>query len=170
MLIDPKIERPTREMLGCAIRGDLQDLAVAIQAAGDETFSASIALCVTASGYVAVDVSGRWPTDADVRQIARSTVDGDTRLELREADIRGYLSRSVLGTEPLESVFPVESAYSLPVLITGSLLFTFRPKGQKWWDYLDTIWTATEAALTIDPSVLPALTFRARRTPVLESR
>lgn len=168
MRIDPRIERPTREMLEYAIRGDLEDLATAIQAAGDEIFTGSIALCVTASGYVAADVSGRWPTDADVHQIARSTVEGETRLDLRESDICDYLSRAVLGIEPMEKVFPLETAYSLPVMITGSLLFTFRPRGQKWWDYLDTIWAATETALAVDLSVLPALTFRARRPPVLE--
>jgi hypothetical protein len=171
MRIDTKIEQPTREMLGYAIRGEIAELATAIQAAGDEVYAGSIALCLTASGYIATDVSGRWPTDADVRQIARSTVEGETRLELREADICDYLTRAVLGTEPLEAVFPsVASAYSLPILVTGSLLFMFRPKGQKWWDYLDAIWAATETALAIDLNVLPALTFRARRPPVLESR
>jgi hypothetical protein len=172
MRIDPKIEKPTREMLGCAIRGELEDLATTIQAAGNEIYAGSLALCITAAGYIAIDVTGmRWPDDANLRKIARNAAGAETRLELREPDIYAYLSRAVLGSERLEDVFPsVESAYALPILITANMLFTFRPQGQKWWEYLDAIWAATETALAIDLSVLPALMFRARRPPVLESR
>jgi hypothetical protein len=41
------------------------------------------------------------------------------------------------------------------------MLFTFRPKGQKWWDYLDQIWSAYEKAEGVDVTVLPALQVRA---------
>jgi hypothetical protein len=37
-VIDPKVEKPARDMLGHAIRGELQDLAVLIQAVGGETW------------------------------------------------------------------------------------------------------------------------------------
>lgn len=36
--IDPKVEKPTREMLGLAIRGELQELAAQIQATDGETY------------------------------------------------------------------------------------------------------------------------------------
>lgn len=54
------------------------------------------------------------------------------------------------------------AAAVLPVLITGGLLFTFRPKGPKWWDYLDQIWRAYETAEGLEVSVLPALQVWAR--------
>ena len=57
MRIDPKIEQPTRSMLGHAMRHQLDDLADAIRAAGNETFTASIPLCVFASGYIAINIS-----------------------------------------------------------------------------------------------------------------
>jgi hypothetical protein len=172
MRIDPKIEKPTREMLGYAIRGELGDLATTVQAAGDEIYAGSLALCHTAAGYIAIDVTGmRWPTDANLRKIAGNVANAETRLELHESDIYEYLSRAVLGSERPDEVFPsAEAAFTLPVLITASMLFTFRPQGQKWWEYLDSIWAATETALAIELSVLPALMFRARRPPVLESR
>lgn len=172
MRIDPKIEQSTREMLGYAIRGELQDLATTIRAIGDETYTGSLALCHTAVGYIAIDISGRrWPTDANLRKIARNTVGAETRLELDESDIYEYLSRVIFGPKRLDELFTSgQSAYILPILITASMLFTFRPKGQKWWEYLDTIWAATETALAVDLSVLPALMFRAHRQPVLEPR
>jgi hypothetical protein len=38
-------------------------------------------------------VSGRWPTDADVRDIARRVANKETAFELSEDDVYAYLSR-----------------------------------------------------------------------------
>jgi hypothetical protein len=164
MLIDPKAEKPTRDMLGHAIRGELQELAMAIQAAGNETYRQSIALCLLAAGYVAVDVCKRWPTNADIREIARNASEAEDRLDLTESDFYDFLSGSVFGDQPLDlALGTAEAAMTLPVLLTGSLLLTFRPRPQKWWDYLDTIENALDVAAGIDASVLPALTLLTRR-------
>ena len=164
MVIDPKVEIPTREMLGHAIRGELQELATVIHAAGNETYRQSIALCLLAAGYVAVDVCKRWPTDADIHEIARNAAEAEDRVDLAESDFYDYLSGAVLGDKPLDQALgTMEAAATLPVLLTGSLVATFRPRGQKWWDYLDTIWNAASAAEHIDLWVLPALTLRAHR-------
>jgi hypothetical protein len=164
MLIDPKAEKPTRDMLGHAIRGELQELAMAIQAAGNETYRQSIALCLLAAGYVGVDVCKRWPTNADIREIARNASEAEDRLDLTESDFYDFLSGSVFGDQPLDlALGTAEAAMTLPVLLTGSLLLTFRPRPQKWWDYLDTIENALDVAAGIDASVLPALTLLTRR-------
>jgi len=163
MTIDPKVEEPTRDMLGHAIRGELQELSTLVQSVGNERFKQVLGLCLRAAAYVAVDVSGRWPIDADVREIARLTAEGGTAIKLDEADVYDYLSGSALGFKPLPEALGDEmAAYTLPLVITGSLLFTFRPEGQDWWDYLDQIWSAYEKAETVDVSVLPALQVRAR--------
>jgi hypothetical protein len=164
MVINPKAEKSTRELLGHAIRGELPELAVAIQAAGNETYRQCIALCLLVAGYVAVDVCKRWPIDADIREVARNAAEADGRMELTESDFYGFLAGSVLGDETLDQALgTIEAAATLPVLLTGSLLLTFRPRGQKWWDYLDAIESALDAAATIDASVLPALTLFTRR-------
>ena len=151
-------------MLGHAIRGELQELAMAIQAAGNETYRQSIALCLLAAGYVAVDVCKRWPTNADIREIARNASEAEDRLDLTESDFYDFLSGSVFGDQPLDlALGTAEAAMTLPVLLTGSLLLTFRPRPQKWWDYLDTIENALDVAAGIDASVLPALTLLTRR-------
>jgi hypothetical protein len=164
MRIEPKTEKPTRDMLGHAIRGEVTELATLIQAVGGETYRQSIGLCLAVSAYISIDVSGRWPTEADVDQIAHNTAENETRLDLHEADIRNYLGRAVLRFEPLDQALgSVEAAASLPVLITGSMLFIFRPRGKEWFEYLDAIESALETAERIDVSVLPALTLRAHR-------
>jgi hypothetical protein len=162
-IIDPTVEEPTRDMLGHAIRGEMQDLAALIQSVGNERYRQALGLCLTAAAYIAVDVSGRWPTDADVREIARLVSERGTEIKVDEAAVYDYLSGAALGFQALPEVLGDDmAAATLPVLITGSMLFTFRPEGQKWWDYLDQIWTAYETAEGLDASVLPALQVRTR--------
>jgi hypothetical protein len=164
MGIDPKIEKPTRTMLGHAIRGELEELASQIHAVGDDVYRQALALCLATAAYIAVDVSGRWPTDADIREVARSAMEPTTDFQLSEADVYDYLSRSALGTERLDDVFSsLATAGSLPLLIAARLLVSFRPRGKDWWEYLDQVEAALETADAIDLSVLPALTLRARR-------
>ena len=170
-IIDPKVEEPTREMLGYAVRGELQDLASLIQSVGNERYKQTLGLCLIAAAYVAVDVSGRWPTDADVREIARLVSERGTEVKVNQADVYDYLSGAALGFQSLpEALGDDVAAVTLPVLITGSILFTFRPKGQQWWDYLDQIWGAYETAETVDVSVLPALQVRTRMLKEIAGR
>jgi len=166
MHIDPRIEEPTREMLGHAIRGELPELEAEIDAVGDETYAAgTITLCLIAAGYIAVDLARRWPAEADVREIARHTAASSTDYELREQDVYDYLSRGALGFQPIQEVFPDPGQdYTLPVLITAQMLLAFRlGDGHDLWGYLDTVWNAVEAAEQADLSLLPALILRSQR-------
>ena len=170
-IIDPKVEEPMRDMLGHAVRGELQDLASLIRSVGNKRYKQTLGLCLIAAAYVAVDVSGRWPTDADVREIARLVSERGTEVKVDQADVYDYLSGAVLGFQSLpEALGDDVAAVTLPVLITGSILFTFRPKGQHWWDYLDQIWIAYETAETVDVSVLPALQVRTRMLKEIAGR
>jgi hypothetical protein len=165
MRIDPKIEEPTRKMLGHAFRGELPELEAKIEAVGDETYAAGITLCLILAGYMAVDLAGRWPTEADVREIARHTATTSTGYELREQDVYDYLSRGALGFQPIQEVFPDPGQdYTLPVLITAQMLAAFRLGDEhNPWGYLDTVWNAVEAAERADLSLLPALMLRSHR-------
>lgn len=165
MPVEPKIEEPTRTMLGHAIRGEMPELAEAIKAAGDDVYAGSIVLCIIAAGYIAIDVSGRWPTAEDVAEIARHVATTCKRYELSQKDIREYLSRAALGGELIDDVFTEpEAAYALPLLITARLLIAFKNPGEKeWWEYLDTIWNAVNLSERTDLALLPALMLRGYR-------
>jgi hypothetical protein len=164
MVIYPKIEEPTREMLGHAIQGELSELSAKIDAVGDEIYGTGIALCLIAAGYIAVDLSERWPTDADIREIARHTAESSTDYELWRQDVYDFLARGALGFQPMGEVFPdPNSDYKLPVLITAQMLIAFNRNGMRVWDYLDTVWNAVEAAEHADLSLLPALVLRSRQ-------
>jgi hypothetical protein len=162
MVIDPKTERPTRTMLGHAMRHELKELSAMVSDEGSETLLGAIALCVFASGYLAIDVCGRWPTEADLREIARGASQSSTQVNLAGSDVYEYLSRVALGAERFDVVFPASTAGLLPLLITANLLANFRPRDKHWWEYLDQIWDAAETADRTPVSVLPALMLRAR--------
>lgn len=164
MFIDPKIEEPTRKMIGHVIREEFEDLEKEVLRVGNDTFKQALVLCVYAAGYIAVDCVGRWPTDADLRGIARHTTASAEGFELSEEDVFAFLSRVALGGEPIATVFPnLEVGVMLPLQVTGTLLLAFLPRGKDWWEYLDVIWNALNAAAQADMSVLPALMLFSRR-------
>jgi hypothetical protein len=170
-IIDPRTEEPARDMLGHAIRGETQGLSTLIRAVGDERYRQVLGLCLIAAAYVAVDVTGRWPTDADVREIARLASERGTEIPLDQEDVYDYLSGAALGFNSLPQALGDDlAAAPLPIFITGTLLFAFRPEGKKWWDYLDQIWAAYEQAETLDLAVLPALQVRSRMTKQARER
>jgi hypothetical protein len=166
MGIDPKIEQPARKTIGHAIRHELDDLAALVQAEGSEVLLASIPLCVFASAYIAIDVSDRWPTDADLREISKAAAESVTRLDITEQEIFEYLSRVALGTEKLDDVFSVEGLATVPLFATANLLLTFCPHDKEWWEYLNQIWDSAEAADRTSLTVLPALMLRAHKETV----
>ena len=99
-IIDQEVEEPARQMLGHAIRGELAELAAAIRAGGSERYRQVLGLFLVTAAYIAVDVSGRWPTDADLRKIARTVAEHENSTALTEVDVHEYLSGAALGFRP----------------------------------------------------------------------
>lgn len=164
MAIDRKAEQVIRTMIGHAMRRELDDLAVLIRTTEKELlFLRGLPLCLLASAYVAIDVSGRWPTDADLRDIAMRSARSATELDISEQAIYEFLSRVALGPEKLGDVFPDEGIVPIPLYATTNLLLTFCPQELDWWEYLDQIWDAAEFAERTSLTVLPALMLRARK-------
>ena len=163
MVIDRKIEKATRAMLGHAIRHELDDLTALMRTVESETVIGTISLCLLASAYIAIEISERWPTDADIREIAKNAAAAVTRLDISEQEIYTYLSRVALGSEKLDDIFSDKGVATVPLYATANLLLTFCPRGKDWWEYLDQIWQATEAAGRASLAVLPALMLRAYR-------
>jgi hypothetical protein len=162
--IDPRIERPTRDLLGHAIRGELDEMGRLVYALGDQLYLECITLCITVSAFVAIDVCNmQWPGDAALREIAQHAADTSTDYELDASAVSAFLSRVVFGPDKLEQVFPdIADLTTLPVLATAQILLSFRPRDKHWWEYLDVIEKSTEQAATLNPAVLAALMFLVR--------
>ncbi len=169
MGIDPKTEQPTRKLLGHAIRRELDELTASVRSGGPEALLGSLPLCLLASAYIAIDVSGRWPADADLREIAKGAAGSATRLDITEQEIYAYLSRVALGHDTLDDVFSDEGLATIPLFATANLLLTFCPPEKEWFEYLDQIWDAAEAAERTSLTVLPALMLCARNEHARQS-
>jgi hypothetical protein len=95
----------------------------------------------------------------------------ETMYDLDQDDVCNYLAKGAIGFQPLGAAFGViDEATSLPVLITGSMLLRFCPRGIEWFDYLDRIWNAYEAVDNLDRLALPALQVRTRMPQAAEER
>jgi hypothetical protein len=169
--IDPNIEKPTRDLLAHAMRGELEEMGHLIYAIGDQRYLECITLCITIAGYLGIDIPQRWPTDADLREIARHTTDTTDEFKLDESAVFAFLSRVVFGADKLDEVFPdIAVSTTLPVLATAEILLSFCPREKEWWEYLETIEGSIEQAATLHPTVLPALMFRVRSEAARQAR
>jgi hypothetical protein len=164
MFVDPKIEDPARTMLGHIIRREFDELENEMRKMGEETFLRAMALCIHVAAYIAVDVAERWPTEADVREIARHTAASARGFDLSQDEVSAFLSRVALGAERMVDVFPsAQDGVMLPLQVAGTLLLAFLPRDMHWWQYLDVIENALDAAEQADLSLLPALMLRSQR-------
>lgn len=157
MSVDPKIEAPLRKMLGHVLRGELEDMYALVDGIGPQMYEAAAALAFSASGYIAVDVPGRWPSEADVNSLAKhaATTKGS---QVTEDEIAAYLSRVVLKGESVLSVFGQKGAL-IPVFALADLIASFSGDYDTQWQYLDAIWNAIDAAAALDSSVPPAVVY-----------
>jgi hypothetical protein len=101
LIIVPRTEGPTREMLGHAVRGETQGLSALIESLGDERYRQALGLCLIAAAYIAVDVARRWPADPDVREFARLVSGRGTEIPLDPEDVYDYLSGAALAFKSL---------------------------------------------------------------------
>ena len=169
MAIEPKVEEPTRDLLGHAIRGEWDGFANVAEDIGEQRLLECLSLCLRIAGYIAIDISGHaWPTTAELREIARRMAAADLGFDLSENDAHAYLARAALGFEPLAEVFPDRGKLaSVPIFATAALLVSYRRHGTDWWDYLSTVETALETAAPLPDEIEPALILLSRRKRAL---
>jgi hypothetical protein len=172
MPIDTRVEKPTRDLLEKVIGGEHREIARTLEDLGGHRFAECLSLCLRVTGYVVIDVCGhRWPTDSELRRIARRMSEADLGFALAETDAYDFLAHVALGFEPLADVFAdEEQAGSVLLLTTASLLVIYRPDGMHWQEYLDMIEGALEEAAALSQAAFPAALLLARRTRALESR
>jgi hypothetical protein len=61
------------------------------------------------------------------------------------------------------ALFSDEGIGTIPLFATANLLSKFSPEEKEWWEYLDQIWGAAEAAGRTSATVLPAFMLRAQK-------
>ena len=141
----------TREMLGCAVCGELAGLAGLVWSVRDETYQRILTLCMATAAFVAVDVSRRSPACGGEGEIARFNAERAYAIRCSEAVVRAYRAESALGTRPAEkTVVDAAKAARLTIPLTGRMVFRFRPAGSAWWEYLDHAWATSVVEKVLD--------------------
>jgi hypothetical protein len=171
LMIDTRVEEVTRDLLGHAIKGELDEFAAVAEAIGEQPFQEAGRLCLRVSGYIVIDVCGQeWPACADVRRLAAITASEDTKFSLEEKDVYEYLAYVSLGVHPiLEMIHDEKKAATLPFFVTAILLDTYRPEGKEWREYLDVIEKALNDAAPLAPETIPAVVLLAHKSRALRA-
>jgi hypothetical protein len=147
-------------MLGHVMRGELDAFGALIEAIGPQMYEAAAGLAIMASGYIAIQVSERWPNGDDVQALAKRAATSPNS-QVTADEISAYLSRVVLaGESPLAGVDDQKKASVIPVFATANLLVSYCAQHEDQWAYLDEIWAGVDAADQAAPAVLPAMVFR----------
>jgi len=166
MGMGPKTEETFRELLDRALHNRLDDVASLIATVGPQAYETAAALAIQVTGHVVIDTAERWPTEADLREIARLSATAITGLLVTEDMIGDCLSRVVFGSESVMDVFAGnQDAPVIPLFTLANVILSFTPKGLHWSDYLDRIETGIEAAGSVPDDVLPSMVYRFVRKP-----
>ena len=141
----------TRNMLAAAVGGDLASLAALVCSVRDETYQRALTLCVVTAAYVAADVSRRPPAGRAAWDIARFDAERENAIRHSEAIARAYGEERALGIRPAKAtLMETAKVARLTIMMTGRMVFRFRPAGSAWWQYLDHAWETSVAEQVLD--------------------
>lgn len=147
MQIEPMVEQLTRRLFGHALRAEHDDFQRRLADADGETVSQAIRLAATIAAYVAIDAcGGARPTEEELRTIASNLAEADEHYSLTADEVHAYLTKGVFGGQAVHELLAPEDAVRLPFIIGVYLVSDYHDDDQAWWDYLDTIEAAIEAA------------------------
>lgn len=149
MKIDDRAEEIARRLFGFAIRAELDDFERSVAGVRPEALSEARRVAVAvAAAVVLVVTEGQQPSTADLRRIAETAASVEKRYELNENEVFTFLSKTVFGGQPPDDVFSIGNAVTLPFIVAGNLLASYRnaEQDQGWWELLDEVEAAIEAA------------------------
>ncbi|MEV4499334.1 hypothetical protein C7C45_13630 [Micromonospora arborensis] len=147
MKIDDRVEQLVRDALHWAVKRQPVEFDEAVKAFSDESLrQPAVELLVAISAFVSADICGGKPSPEQIRELATEVAEAETWSTTTAPEVETFLS-AILNGRPLSGVLPVGSAVVLAFVVAASLLSS-RPKseGQWWFNYLDKVEAAIEAA------------------------
>ncbi|MGV9214734.1 hypothetical protein ACTFTM_22970 [Micromonospora sp. RB23] len=147
MRIDERVEGAVREAYRAVIAKDGDRLAAAFAGLNDEEAQMAVSYAVFVVGFIVRDVFRNGATEADLSDLADKIIASErTWVDLGARDeLAGLLAAATSGNVAASSTARADVVGN--TLVAGGFLLTsFRLDDQRWWDYLDEIWAAVEAA------------------------
>ncbi|MEU3456101.1 hypothetical protein ABZ671_21265 [Micromonospora sp. NPDC006766] len=147
MKIDDQVEQPVRDALHWIVKEQEDEFNAALQAFPDDASrQAALELLVTIARYVIIEAYSGPPSVDEVRELAGVIVEAESWLPLSHSEVERYLQAVLAGTPLIEHLEP-ETAVVLAFAVAGCLLASRpQPSGEWWFNYLDKVEAAIEAA------------------------
>ncbi|MFC5922640.1 hypothetical protein [Micromonospora vulcania] len=147
MKIDARVEQLVRDTLHWAVKRQPAEFDEALTAFSDlSARHTATELLVAISVFVSADICGGKPTPQQIRELANEVAETEKWSSVTSPEIEAFLS-AILSGRPLAGVLPAGSVVVLSFVVAASLL-SMRPKseGEWWFNYLDKVEAAIEAA------------------------
>ncbi|MGC4875217.1 hypothetical protein ACLQ26_02965 [Micromonospora sp. DT43] len=147
MRIDERVEQLVRDTLHWAVKRQPVEFDEALRAFSDvPTQRSAMELLVAISAFASADICGGEPSPAQIQELSAEVAEAETWSSASAPEVETFL-KTILAARPLSGVLPAGSAVVLAFVVAASLL-SMRPKGEgEWWfNYLDKVEAAIEAA------------------------
>ncbi|SCF01529.1 hypothetical protein [Micromonospora chokoriensis] len=147
MKIDERVEQLVRDALHWAVKRQPGEFDEALKTFSDEpTRRSAMELLFAISAFVSADICAGRPSPQQVQQLAAEVAEVEAWSSVTSGEVEAFLD-AVLTGRPLSGVLPAGSAVVLAFVVAASLL-SLRPKdeGEWWFNYLDKVEAAIEAA------------------------
>lgn len=147
MNVSPDTALAVRELIGAALRVELDKLDADLDRMLDDARTDAIGHAAVIAWFVTVDDNdGKVPSAEDLRAVAEDAADIEDRVNLSADAIHTYLSKCVFGDVSPFDALSAEDARRLPFIVAGNLLASVRADGEEWYEYLDRVEAAVAAA------------------------
>ncbi|SCL18739.1 hypothetical protein GA0074692_0464 [Micromonospora pallida] len=147
MKIDDRVEQLVRDTLHWAVKRKPDEFGDALRAFPNEaTRRSALELLVAICGYTAVDVFGQRPSEDQIRALAADIAEDEGWASVTTAEVAAYIDAVLGGSRKLDAL-PSERLVPVSFVVAANLLSS-KPKapGEWWFNYLDKVEAAIEAA------------------------
>ncbi|MCG5471012.1 hypothetical protein LADH09A_004985 [Micromonospora sp. LAH09] len=147
MKIDERVEQLVRDGLHWAVKRQPGEFDEALKTFSDEsTRQSAMELLVAISAFVSTDICGGKPSPEQIEELATEVAEAESWSSATSPEIEAFLGAALTG-RPLSGVLPAGSAVILAFVVAASLLAARpKPEGEWWFNYLDKVEAAIEAA------------------------
>lgn len=146
MKIDARVEAIVRKALTGVVQRDNDKFASAIASFPDENAVAEgIRLAVALALFVLLDQYGRTPTDVEIRAVSEKVVEMEDWTDVTTDEVVAVIA-AAFNHVAADQVLPMQRVVIVSYIVAGNLVSSCHKKGEEWWDYLDRIEAAIEAA------------------------
>jgi hypothetical protein len=148
MQIDEHVEEAVREAYRAVIAKDGPRLVNAFRDLSEDDARTAVAYGLFVCGFVVKDVLRDGITEQNLDQLAAAIIASESAwVDLGSAeDLAALLRAAATGDTSFAEVRDRQDVVGKIFVCGGYLLTSYRRDDQHWWDYLDEIWAALEAA------------------------